>query len=175
VGVLVTFHYLNRMVNVFLRPSPLPPGLPDVARGQVRRMVAPLLGSLAARPVVRDAPSPASADAFARTVSVVEAAGTRVVPEAVRALLHKELADWDGQPRGSDLDWVERAVAVLPRDDRPAGRLAMHLAFASYRVPPSLVARFPDDRALIELTSWSSLTAARLLGVRAAGADSLAR
>src|SRR6185295_15469362 len=28
VGVAVTFHYLTRMVNVFLPNSPLPPGLP---------------------------------------------------------------------------------------------------------------------------------------------------
>ena len=38
-GVALTFHYLNRMVNVFLDDSPLPSGVPAPARRALMRML----------------------------------------------------------------------------------------------------------------------------------------
>ncbi|MFD0592044.1 carboxymuconolactone decarboxylase family protein [Catellatospora coxensis] len=47
IGTAVTFHYLNRMVNVFLPDSPLPAALGGTARQAVSRVAARLLGALA--------------------------------------------------------------------------------------------------------------------------------
>ncbi|MGC1212043.1 MAG: carboxymuconolactone decarboxylase family protein, partial [Micromonospora sp.] len=66
-GVAVTFHYLNRMVNVFLTDSPFPPGLPDALRGTVTRVFGALLRPTAgtrrapgrALDLLPDAPLPA--------------------------------------------------------------------------------------------------------------------
>jgi len=59
-------------------------------------------------------------------------------------------------------------VADLARRHRPAGRLALLTAMASYRVTASLVDEFrqlqPADAALIELTAWASMAAARREG-----------
>jgi hypothetical protein len=71
-------------------------------------------------------------------------------------------------------------VAVLPRDDRPAGQLALLTAFSSYQVGDSVIAGFreacernrhssrehyrPDDQSLIEVASWASMAAARVHG-----------
>ncbi|RKR86897.1 AhpD family alkylhydroperoxidase [Micromonospora pisi] len=189
IGVAVTFHYLNRMVNIFLPPSPIPPVVRGVARRAAGRVAARVLGSLARRPVrpgrssglLPTAPLPADlfwaaghdgvATAFAAAVHAVEAAGERAVPEAVRALAVARQDDPAGNRPGLDArDWLEGAVAPLAEADRPAGRLVMLTMFASYRVTPQLLAqvrlRQPGDDTLIQLTSWASLLAARRIGAR---------
>ncbi|MEU0520134.1 carboxymuconolactone decarboxylase family protein [Streptosporangium sp. NPDC006007] len=190
VGVAVTFHYLNRMVNVFLDDTPLPPRVPAAARGGLMRALgwfmrpaaregrAPgaSLDLLPAAPLPADlswaAGAPGVAGAFARTAQAVEAAGRHSVPEAVRDLVATRLAAWDGRPAGLGRAWAEDAVSGLPAADRPAGRLALLTALTSYQVGPSAVRAFraagSDDAALIELTSWAAFAAARRLGGRMA-------
>ncbi|MFD6565105.1 carboxymuconolactone decarboxylase family protein [Micromonospora profundi] len=195
VGVAVVFHYLNRMVNVFLPDSPLPP-VPGPVAAVLRRGAARILGGLARAEVVAGespgllptAPVPPDLSwtgdrphlvaAFSRSAAVVDAAGERSVPEPVRRLLSAQLprldvpppALGDAAPALSESRWLDECVAGLPEPDRPAGRLAMLVAFASYRVTAADVDRVRehgyDDRALVELAAWSSLTAARYLGTR---------
>jgi AhpD family alkylhydroperoxidase len=165
-GVTVTFHYLNRMVNVFLPESPFPSRVPGAALARLRRAAARLMAGLA-RPrhvpgasldllppadippdLAWAADSPVIEDAFARGYAAIDDAGSRSVPPAVRDLVHAELASRTRPPR------------------EPIARLAWLVAFESYRVTDALIAdfraRYPDDRTLIEFTSWVSLTAARL-------------
>ncbi|WP_033330577.1 carboxymuconolactone decarboxylase family protein [Streptomyces novaecaesareae] len=190
VGVAVTFHYLNRMVNLFLAESPVPAGLPPAARaaatavlGRLMRRAArgaPPAGTsldlLPSAPLPGDlrwaAGTPSIAGAFARAAAAIDAAGARSVPDGVRALVAAELAGWTGEAPGLSRAWVEDAVSALPGEQRPAGRLALLTAKASYQVDDALVAEFrhgrPGDTALIELTSWAALTAARELGSRLA-------
>lgn len=189
VGTAVTFHYLNRMVNVFLVESPLPPGLPAAVRRTIRRVAGSLLrpvlsrtvepgaalGLLPAAPLPADlrwaAGNPTVAGAFGRAADSIDAAGGRSVPPAVRELVAAELADRDGlPPAGSSGGWVHDRVAGLPEAQRPAGRLALLTALASYQVGPSAVEEYrryrSDDQSLIELTAWASMAAARWWGVR---------
>jgi hypothetical protein len=108
--------------------------------------------------------NPHIAQALARASGAVEAAGRRSVPPGVRELVLAELAAWDGRPKGPSRAWVEEAVHALPADQRPAGRLALLVALASYQVDDSVVEAFqagqPDDATLVELVSWASLAAA---------------
>ncbi|MEU9835300.1 carboxymuconolactone decarboxylase family protein [Streptosporangium sp. NPDC048047] len=57
-AVAVTFHYLNRMVNVFLDDSPMPPRLPEGARRPLERLLGRLMLPAARRAAVPGA-SPA--------------------------------------------------------------------------------------------------------------------
>jgi AhpD family alkylhydroperoxidase len=185
-GVAVTFHYLNRMVNVFLRDSPLPPSVPAAARGGVRRVLGRLMGHTArnhpapgaALHLLPDAPlppdlswaaaSPSIAAAFARGAAAIETAASQSVPQPVRDLLSTTLVSWNGQPPGLGRSWAEDPVSALPAAHRPAARLALLTALASYQVTQSDIDEFrlaqPHDRALIELTAWASLAAARRIG-----------
>ncbi|HEX4701568.1 MAG TPA: carboxymuconolactone decarboxylase family protein, partial [Pseudonocardiaceae bacterium] len=108
------------------------------------------------------------ADAFARASAAIDVAGIRSVPAAVRDLVTAELAAWQGLPKGIGRGWVEDLVAGLSTADRPAGRLALLTAFAPYQVDDAVVAGFrgvrSGDEALIELTSWASMAAARRVG-----------
>lgn len=187
IGTVVSFQYLNRMVNIFLTRSPIPLALPAAVRRTARRVVGRILRPVlnwpvlpgAANELLPAAPLPADlawatgnpvlADAYARAVGAIEAAGRRSVPPSVRELLGARLAAWNGEPTGLLRDWAFDAVAVLPRGDQPAGLLALLAAFSSYQVGPSVVEGFrqhhrPDDRSVIEVASWASLAAARTHG-----------
>jgi AhpD family alkylhydroperoxidase len=186
IGTVVMFHFYNRMVNVFLTEVPLPPGAPKMALGPVmwildrrmrpaaRRSYSPgaSMELLPAAPLPGDlswtAGDPAMEDAFARGCAAVDAAGARSVPPSVRNLVMTELESWHGEQRGPSRAWVEDAVSDLPMADRPAGRLALLTALASYQVDRSVIRQFRAGRAsdstLVELTAWASLAAARRVG-----------
>lgn len=185
-GVAVTFHYLNRMVNVFLVPSPLPARIPSAARRTASRLFARALREsarahrepgrsldlLPAASLPADLEwargTPTVAGAFARAAEAVSDAADRAVPASVRSLVDAELADWDGGHKGIGLGWLDTAVTALPPGDRAAGRLALLTACASYRVDDSAVAAVrqhgADDRGLVALVAWSAFTAARRVG-----------
>ncbi|VVJ20384.1 alkylhydroperoxidase like protein [Amycolatopsis camponoti] len=178
-AVAVAFHYLNRVVSVFLGPSPLPAAVPASARAKAKAVLGTLLRPEGAPPP-GDAlgllpPAPADgpgwappggtlSDAFARAAAAIEAAGERSVPPRVRDLVRRELKAWDGKPPGLSRAWAEPVLAELPAGERAAGRLALFTAKAAYQVDaPDVAAVRPertDDRALVELVSWAALTAA---------------
>ncbi|MFG1875960.1 carboxymuconolactone decarboxylase family protein [Sphaerisporangium sp. NPDC049003] len=182
-GVAVTFQYLNRMVNIFLGDSPLPPEVPDRARGGFMRVFGLVMRPAARRAaepgdsldLLPDAPLPGElswadgtphlAGAFARAAAAFEGAGRRSVPAPVREMVTAELAAWNGEPAGLGRAWVTGPVSGLPPAQRPAGRLALLTAMASYQVDQAVIDEFrsgtPGDRALVELTSWASMAAAR--------------
>jgi alkylhydroperoxidase family enzyme len=188
IGVVVTFHHINRMVNVFLQDSPMPP-MPARADGPVRRLTGHVLRAWA-RPRRRPGrsldllpPAAATADlswsagrdhiaaAFARARAAVDAAGGASVPAPVRAMVETQLAE---RPAVAlelhDRGWADGAVGRLPDEHRAAGRLALLTAFASYRVTDTMIRevrdRGYDDAALIGLTAWAGLAAARTIGAR---------
>jgi AhpD family alkylhydroperoxidase len=187
VGVAVTFHYLNRMVNLFLQESPLPQ-VPGAAAGTVRRGASWLLARLAsgyvpagaARDLLPDAPLPADlswararphiADALSRATAAIEAGAARVAPAAVRQLVTDRITDTAAGPGLAAGAWLDAALADLAPGDRPVGRLALLTALASYRVTDPVVDDVRnlgyDDAALVELTAWASWTAARRIGAR---------
>ncbi|AGM04427.1 carboxymuconolactone decarboxylase family protein [Amycolatopsis keratiniphila] len=164
-AVAFTFHYLNRVVSVFLGPSPLPSSVPDSARAKAKavlgRFLRPVTGaapgeSLDLLPVgSRDfawaAGNPVVEDAFSRAASAFAALP---VPSSVRDVVERELSTWDGAPPGLSRSWVEAF-------DDPAVRLALVVAKAPYQVDDALVAAAGlGDRELVELVGWAGFTAA---------------
>ncbi|WP_433386185.1 carboxymuconolactone decarboxylase family protein [Micromonospora sp. KLBMP9576] len=185
IGVSVLFHYLNRMVNVFLTGSPLP-AMPPAAARVVHRLAAVTMARLTRRrgapgadlDLLPPAPVPPDLDwahgnpilaaAFARAAVAIDAAGRDAVPAGVRSLVLRLLAGPDGLRSLTDRAGVDAVLATLPEADRAAGRLALNTAFFSWRVTDAEVAAFrvdrPGDRPLVELVSWASLAAARRAG-----------
>jgi AhpD family alkylhydroperoxidase len=182
VAIACCFHYVNRMVAIFLAPSPLPfasTRLKQLARralkpllaGRLRRTLAPgdALAFLPAAPLPADlawcAPQPTLAAAFARAATAFDAAGAEALTPPVRALVATRVAAWRGAPPGLGRGWVEDAVAALAAADRPAARLTLLAAFAPFQVDDALVdavrAVGADDRGLVAATAWASFTTAR--------------
>ncbi|MEU0565742.1 carboxymuconolactone decarboxylase family protein [Nonomuraea sp. NPDC005983] len=177
-GTAVTFHYLNRMVNVFLPDGLFPAGasvprrlIGVLARPLVRRMSGPgaSVGLLPAAPIPDDlhwaSESVAVRQGFAAAYAVMEEAGARAVPDDVRELVLGQLALRGGRPPGLSRGWAHEAAARLRPAERAAARLALLTAIAAYQVDATVVDDFrrdgAGDRRLIELTAWASFTAAR--------------
>jgi AhpD family alkylhydroperoxidase len=182
-AVATTFHYLNRMVSVFLGPSPLPPTVPPSARAKAKAVLgyflkpgeAPVAGTcmdLLPRSATDGpgwaTPGGVTADAFARAADAIEAAGRSVLPARVRDLVERELKAWDGKPPGLSRAWTDNILDELPEAERGAGRLALLVVKAPYQVDETAVveAGTDDDRSLVELVSWASFAAATELGGR---------
>ncbi|WJK43245.1 carboxymuconolactone decarboxylase family protein [Solwaraspora sp. WMMA2056] len=190
IGVVVTFHLINRMVNIFLQESPMPSGAPPMVRRALRRGLGRVMRLAAARlpdqgrallPVATHVPddlawaqgNAAVATALGRAVAAIEQAGHRTVPDPVRELVVERVVSWAGDPPGLSRDWVRAATDGLSAGDLPLGRLAVLAAFASYQVDDETVAACrrtgADDGTLIGLTAWASLQAARRVGARLGG------
>ncbi|MBM2620120.1 carboxymuconolactone decarboxylase family protein [Actinoplanes sp. LDG1-06] len=186
-AVALTFEYLNRMVNIFLQPSPLPAG----SGWAGRRVGARVMGRLARRAgrpgvdldLLPSVPLPADlawagkrapiAEALGRTTAVFEAAGSRSVPEPVRALVARRAAAGTAATTKAEID---EAVSALPAADQLAGRLAISTAEASYRVPVADIEAYRldhGDGGLLELTGWAAFTAARHRAARLDGHGTL--
>jgi AhpD family alkylhydroperoxidase len=176
-GVAVTFQYLTRMVTIFLPESPLPPMTPKAIGGWVMGMLAsgmtsphPVPGAsldLLPKAELPDefswaAGDPRIAAALAGAAAAIEEAAAGVVTPAVRDLVTARLAGWDGSPQGPSRAWVDEAVAEVGEADRPAARLALLTALAPYQVTKAdVVALGSTGDALVALTSWASMAAAR--------------
>jgi AhpD family alkylhydroperoxidase len=183
-GVAMTFHYLNRMVTIFLYDSPLPAmptGLRNVLMDKTAQVM--LCAEQAGQPDVALALLPAApaqpgfawaagpdriAAAFARAAAAIERECGDRIPRRVREHVSKELASWNGRPPGLSKSWADDRTARLPAADRAAARLALLTAMAPYQVMAEDIACFrvgqPADGALIALTSWASMAAVRQIG-----------
>lgn len=186
-AVAVTFHYLNRMVSVFLPKSPMPNRLPEAAGGWFMRILGSAMLSSVSAPgaaldLLPEAPLPAEfswaadeprvAAALSRAAAAIEEAGAQAIPSPVRELVLNRLRGWDGQPQGPSRAWVDAAVATLASADQSAGRLALLTAQAPFQVSSRDIDEFrlsargatSGDEAIVGLTSWSSMAAARRIG-----------
>jgi AhpD family alkylhydroperoxidase len=185
IGTAIAFHYINRMVNIFLGDSLLP--LPSVLKGITYRLYAATEGKRIVRglpqgkslkflsqahlpdDLVWAAGNPSVAGAFAGLAQAVEAAGERVLPGPVRVLVGERVQVWKGETMSMSRRWVEDAIVDLEEIHRAAARLALLTALASYQVDARIVedfqAHYPDDAQLIAATAWASLTAARRVGL----------
>jgi AhpD family alkylhydroperoxidase len=187
IGTALAFNYINRMVNLFCDDSPVPvPGMLAGLRPFMRTLATPMI-----RPVVGKSCAPGDslellpravlpgdmewakdrseiAAAWAGFADVVERHVRNVVDERVIDCVRDYVATWRGTDPSLGQRWLGDAVAPLPESDRPAGRLALLTALASYQVDGTVIDAFrrthPGDAPLIALTAWASFTATRRIG-----------
>ncbi|MEV4516556.1 carboxymuconolactone decarboxylase family protein [Dactylosporangium sp. NPDC049525] len=185
-GVAVVFHYINRMVSVFLQRSPLPP-LPGPARRTALWMAGRVMSSIAQHslspstalellprtsvpPDIAWAGPTRIAEALARASAAIESAAASVVPERIRDIAQSRLSEWDGTPPGLSASWVDTVLAGVPDDELAPGRLVLLTAQSAYQVGDAVIADFrrfdPLDTSLVAAASWAAITAARSIGAR---------
>ncbi|MEW2548176.1 carboxymuconolactone decarboxylase family protein [Streptomyces sp. NPDC047002] len=196
-GVLVYFHFLNRVINVLLNGSFLPG--PERARQIARRVGGKVMAKnvaavnapgeavgLTVPPEAALPPdlawaagSPPIAAALAWLAAAVDKAASGVVPAPVRDLVAAAVDDWRGEPPPVSSSWTDEPVERLPGELRPTARLALLAALAPHQVSDRDVDAFrttrPGDAPLIALLCWSALTAARRVGTWAAASLPAAR
>lgn len=190
VGITLVYHYLNRMVQVFL-PESL---LPAFARGGWSGAVAwRLIGRRLARNRERERtpgaalqftpaadlpdefawaePSPTISRALAGWTAVIERSGVEALTPRVRAHVADFLSRWQGDPPPLSRAWVQQAVANLPETDHAAGKLALLAAVAPYQIDAPIIEAFraqcasqgtlEADARLVDAVAWASFQAAR--------------
>jgi hypothetical protein len=114
------------------------------------------------------ASSPTVAGAYARWAAVVEMAGQEALPANVRLLVRAHVASWNGEVSSLSRSWAEDALAGLDDTEKPAARLTLLTALASYQVDDGIIntfrAQHPGNDQLIAAAAWASFTAARRVG-----------
>lgn len=178
----VGFHFVNRLVTVFLGASALPP-LVRPLRGPVLAVVAwrmrPWVAgrrspgdSLALLPEAPPPPEvgwavdrPHLAGAFGRWESALRGAAERRLPEATRRRVEERTAEWRGEPAPLGTAWLEEAVAGLDEGAAAAARVALLTALAPHRLGDGEIAALrralPGDEPLLAAAGWGAATAAR--------------
>ncbi len=193
-GTVVGFHYLNRMVSVFLDEKMMP--VPDALVGATRPMARVMMGGMIAKaaalepgrslPLVADhepsrAWTPAWAEGSAAVAGAIagwSATAEREARSRFDGSLLDRLADriaaWDGG--SSDLAGpdVEPFLDGLPAGDRPLGRLAVLTVEAPHRVTDREVEGVVATRSsadALALVAWAAHRAARRCGEWTAAAS----
>jgi alkylhydroperoxidase family enzyme len=186
VGTAVAFHYINRMVNVFLGESPVP-GPRRRLGGVVRRF----LGATFGWRLVRRTPSPGTslrllpeapiptdlrwatsnsfvAGALARVAAAADEAGRAALPDPVRELVSNRIAAWQGEAPGPSRAWVGRDIASLDDAAQPLAALALLVALTPSQIDSSVIAAFRarrfTDQDLVGAAGWAAFAAARRVG-----------
>ncbi|NTU57395.1 MAG: carboxymuconolactone decarboxylase family protein [Chlorobiaceae bacterium] len=180
----VLFHYINRVVNIFLDDTMMPivgkvPVIGEQAFRIFSSVVSGRIVTVEVAPGVflteaPDTPLPeafgwASGDAdvsggLHRFAAAAIAAAADSVDAGVQELVRDRVAGWKGEPQGPGKGWVDRAVSVLPEQKRPQARMALLSAIASWAVDDAEVAAFRQtglgDRELLDTAAWGAYLAA---------------
>ena len=184
IGTTLVYHYINRLVQVFLPASLLPS---PVRSGWASRVLWRLIGSKLASSREQERTAGASLSfvpeaslsseyswaarsstisrALAGWAEVMEQVGAEMLAPQVRALVTDFLHDWQGETLPLSRAWVNQAVARLPEADHAAGRLALLSAVAPHQIDAAIIQAFRaepgTDAQLVGIVAWASFQAAR--------------
>ena len=184
IGTAITYHYINRLVQIFLPASLLPalfhqgwPG--SVAWRLIARKLARsrehvrVAGSSLRFVPAADLPSEFSWAAASPTISralagwaaVIDGIGAGLLTPQVRATVIGFLHTWQGEQMPLSRSWVNTAIAQLPDADQAVGTLALLTAVAPHQIDAEIVGTFrlhqPTDAQFVGVTAWASFQAAR--------------
>lgn len=185
IGTAVTFHFVNRMVSVFLEPSLLPVPAGSMA---LRTMATRIFGATFAKLMLKrksiageglqfispsDLPQDmqwASEDkniamAFASFSKLIDELGEKSISEPVRQLIENFINNWNGEDMEICQAWLNELITELNETDKPIAKLALLTAFAPYQVNDNIINNFrfrhPGDEALLNVTAWASFIISR--------------
>ncbi len=183
-GLLLVFHYLNRMVSAFCpeRVVQLPPVLSGL-RSPLRAAVRIFMKSRVTRVVEPGRPTgkgglptelawaearPSVASALLYWLGALDEVAESLSP-SVRAIVEGELERWQGEELPLISSWPENLVSHLDTPDRNLASFALRMARCPYRISDEelIVLRDQglDDPALLALAAWSASRAAfRIVG-----------
>lgn len=185
VATAVTFHFINRVVDVLHGPGGVAPLLGPLnnpigrlvslySRGPTRQRREPgrslrLLPDAApsddfgwARPIE------SIAAAWGRLEAAVDRSVAHVVSDRAAASVGGAMRAWDGAEPPLGKAWIEAPLADLAPADQAVARLALLSALAPHRVEDSVVDEFrvyhPTDRKLVAAVAFGAFAAARQIG-----------
>ena len=149
IGMAVFYHYINKMVSIFLSESPVPLNI-NWIKAPLKR-IAGLYFSLSARrskscgeslkfiPSARlpedmgwAEDSPSISKSFAGFSAVIDEIGSSILPDEVRLCVEKYIHSWNGEYPGMSRHWVDQATQGLGETEKDVGRLVLTASIAPY-------------------------------------------
>ncbi|MEN8129681.1 MAG: hypothetical protein ABFS45_05705 [Pseudomonadota bacterium] len=184
-GTALCFHFINRMVNIFLDKAPMP--MPAASSHFMRSFSRASLRFFGKRMVKLDgtpgdfiidagqmalpkefawsATDPNVAGALLRFAYAAENAGQEALDADVRALVLSHLDGWNGEQPDLGRSWTDVLVNPLDESLRPSARLALLSARASWQIDEQVIGDFRaiagDDKALVQAAGWASYAAVK--------------
>lgn len=185
-GTAIVFHYINRVVNVFMRegsPLALPVGL-----GWLRAGVSAIAARTVGRAILEKAAAPGASlgllagfdkvsgiawidehptigPALSRLFGVAREGGVDLMSDSTLSEVEASLLKWSGEDPPIGRGWLTEALATVRPDDAPAARLALLSARCAYQVGDDDVAAFrarhASDDALVRIVAFGAAAAAR--------------
>jgi AhpD family alkylhydroperoxidase len=181
-GTAVLFHYLNRVVNVFMRDSS-----PLAAAGFLRRPARALAAATVGRSVTGVAASPGASLALLESqspngipwldehpaIGPALAALFRAAQHSLKGLaspgtvtqLTQHFSDWHGEPAPMGRSWLAEATRGIPGDELPVARLALLAGRSAYAVTEEDIASARSihgrDVELVRMVAWGAGAASR--------------
>ncbi|MFK5951238.1 MAG: carboxymuconolactone decarboxylase family protein [Methylococcales bacterium] len=188
IGTTIVYHFINRMANIFLEPSPLP--VPN-NWNRTKNIALRVFGATVAKRIVNRKPKPGESlqfihqstlppdlawagynddisAAFAAFSSMIEKSGQEALTEAGRSLIQQRIQSWQGEDMGLSKVWANDILENFTDEDKSAGELALLTALAPHQINKNIISQFrsvhPSDEALLNITAWASFSAARRIG-----------
>lgn len=183
VGTAIYFHYVNRLVNVFVQESHLPTSR---WRGVFHRLGTWMMTSILRQSIAAGAErayrvspralagldwaqaEPRIANRFAAFGQETNRLAREHLSADVRHRVQTYLQNWQGEDPGLGRAWLEEIVADLDAPDAIQVRLALVSAITPYRIDDALIGSFreihPQDEALLAIVAWSSFATALRIG-----------
>ena len=182
----ICFHYINRMVNIFLDETPMP--MPAANSQFMRKLSLSSLQFFGKRMVQLDGtpgeflfetdnslPLPEEfiwtkdnadiAGSLSRFSYAAEKAGKESLHSDVRALVTEHLNNWNGEAPGLGQGWLNDLINTVDIDLRPSAKLTLLSARASWQIDKKTINDFrsktDNDKALIQATGWASYMAVK--------------
>ncbi len=188
IGTAMVYHFINRMVNIFLKPSPLP--IPVGAK-KIRKIAVRLFGATLAKRIINRQARPGDSinfitqtalpddlfwatsnkhisTAYASFTHLINKIGLQVLPDDVRQLVQQQINIWQGEDMGLSQNWANDLIIKIDEHNKPIAKLALLTAIAPYQVNETVINQFQniykDDETLLHVTAWASFSAARHIG-----------
>lgn len=182
IGGALAFHYINRMVNIFVDGMMMP----DM--GFLNRMMRDMMSGTAIKAMMQrkiepgaslkflpeaDLPEEFSwaenndiiAKTFAGITATITSQAEEIVSEELFATVQAVYDSWHGEDMGMGRAWVNQAIANLDEKEAIVAKMMLLAGLASYQVTESDIQAFrqyyPDDAQIISVTAWGAWSAVR--------------
>lgn len=173
IGTVIYFHYINRMVNVFVKDSQVPSG---IMRGMFKQLGKKMMEPFSTQYIPRGETiegngrlpaelhwtvgNPPIAQRFMKFNTFIQELGRQYLPDDVRALLQQKLQSWEGEQMPMDHAWIHNLTRHLKAEHIPPAKTVLLTALASYRVNEKVISGFrqfdPADEAVLSSASWAA-------------------
>jgi len=182
IGSALTFHYLTRMVNIFIEGD-LMPNM-GIVNGIIRKGISQfMLKSLVERELIPgdslqflpDALLPKEfnwakdhphiSQTFAGINAIMNQHIEQTVSSTIIDLVQSHYDKWQGEDTGISRKWIKDATEGLSESEAIATSLMLLAGFAPYQISESDIETFrqyyPDDKQLLAVTAWGAWATVR--------------